>query len=402
MKKKILGLLVLLSAAVSGAWADNFDYAFTAAQSEQGSGTVAFYINSNEVQGAMQADEGKEVTVTITPDAGWVVDVQNVTATPNNPWESAGARRNAPGDIGMENTVALTYVSTDETTGTATFTFQLPAASVRITPAYIPIAVFAEENQLPLVPTAIEGVVAGEQKDIVAAGTVAKITGTENPQGTVKYFVTLDPNLTATQALQANGWTDALPTAAVYTSSYAEDFKVYVWYYIQAATGYADSKPQCIEVTVGHNLFTLNLVPTRRDNITVEVNDAEQTVTDGKVTPVKMGSTVKLKANTGYKFRKVEVKKEAEDPLANLKEKLTECTNVPFGEWMNNMDTSVTKEQALALAEYLYSILGVNVRVYYDDGDSQYIKGIRQDGHTLNSSRSITNTISTKAYYVAK
>ena len=42
---------------------------------------------------------------------------------------------------------------------------------------------------------------------------------------------------------------------------------------------------------------------------TVTVGGTAATVTEGKLEGVKMGSEVKLKANTGYKFRKVEVKK---------------------------------------------------------------------------------------------
>ena len=44
---------------------------------------------------------------------------------------------------------------------------------------------------------------------------------------------------------------------------------------------------------------------------TVTVGGTAATVTEGKLQGVKMGSEVKVKANTGYKFRKVEVKKKA-------------------------------------------------------------------------------------------
>ena len=51
---------------------------------------------------------------------------------------------------------------------------------------------------------------------------------------------------------------------------------------------------------------------------TVTVDSEQKTLTEGKLEGVKMGSEVKLKANDGYKFRKVEVKKKAAaKPLAN-------------------------------------------------------------------------------------
>ena len=42
---------------------------------------------------------------------------------------------------------------------------------------------------------------------------------------------------------------------------------------------------------------------------TVTVGGTAATVTEGKLQGVKMGTEVKVKANTGYKFRKVEMKK---------------------------------------------------------------------------------------------
>ena len=289
------------------------DYLFTVAPCEHGSGTVKFFVDEKEVKGA---NEGDLVTMTVTPDEGYVVG--SVSANAYTTW--AGARRKAPAAIPMLGNVTLTPVE-----GKAnTWTFTMPAASVLVSAAYIPVAAFAPaEPSGTLAPTAAEGVIAGEDKAIIVAGTVANIPETTNPQGTVKYFVTDNKDMTAEQAAKANGWVETLPTAAGYTGSYADDFQVYVWYYIQAATGYADSKPQRIEVTVQSNLFDLALNAANANTIeagkaTVTVGGTAATVTDGKLQGVKMGSEVKVKANTGYKFRKVEVKKkEAAKPLAN-------------------------------------------------------------------------------------
>ena len=53
---------------------------------------------------------------------------------------------------------------------------------------------------------------------------------------------------------------------------------------------------------------------------TVTVDSEQKTLTDGKLPEVKMGSEVKVKANTGYKFRKVEVKKGGAATLATALE----------------------------------------------------------------------------------
>jgi len=291
-----------------------FDYTFSVADCDHGTGTVKFFIDEKEVKGANVADEGKTVTVTVTPDAGWIVDDTKVKAESYSTWEAAGApSRRAPGNIQILGDVTLTKSTTAENT----WTFTMPAASVLVSAAYIPVAAFAPaEPSGTLAPTAAEGVIAGEDKAIIVAGTVANIPETTNPQGTVKYFVTDNKDMTAEQAAKANGWVETLPTAAGYTGSYADDFQVYVWYYIQAATGYADSKPQRIEVTVQSNLFDLALNAANANTIeagkaTVTVGGTAATVTEGKLQGVKMGSEVKMTAKEGYKFRKVEVKKAA-------------------------------------------------------------------------------------------
>ena len=291
-----------------------FDYTFSVADCDHGTGTVKFFIDEKEVKGANVADEGKTVTVTVTPDAGWIVDDTKVKAESYSTWEAAGApSRRAPGNIQILGDVTLTKSTTAENT----WTFTMPAASVLVSAAYIPVAAFAPaEPSGTLAPTAAEGVIAGEDKAIIVAGTVANIPETTNPQGTVKYFVTDNKDMTAEQAAKTNGWVETLPTAAGYTGSYADDFQVYVWYYIQAATGYADSKPQRIEVTVQSNLFDLALKAANANTVeagkaTVTVGGTAATVTEGKLQGVKMGTKVTINAKQGYKFRKVEVKKGA-------------------------------------------------------------------------------------------
>jgi len=84
-----------------------------------------------------------------------------------------------------------------------------------------------------------------------------------------------------------------------------------------------DSEPACLTVTVLTNKFDIQFNAANANTIeagkaTVTVGGTAATVTEGKLEAIKMGSEVKLKANTGYKFRKVEVKKKASAPSLSL------------------------------------------------------------------------------------
>ena len=57
------------------------------------------------------------------------------------------------------------------------------------------------------------------------------------------------------------------------------------------------------------NAANANTIEAGKATVTVGGTDKTGDITEGKLQGVKMGSEVKLKANTGYKFRKVEVKK---------------------------------------------------------------------------------------------
>ena len=110
-----------------------FDYTFSVADCDHGSGTIKFFIDGEEVKGAYQADEGKTVTMTITPDEGWIVDDTKVKAESYSTWEAAGApSRRAPGNIQILGDVTLTKSTTAENT----WTFLLPAASVLVGTGY--------------------------------------------------------------------------------------------------------------------------------------------------------------------------------------------------------------------------------------------------------------------------
>ena len=212
------------------------------------------------------------------------------------------------------------YVSID---ANKTASFEMPAFDMELTPVYAPVAAFAVVSEVEQKPTAIKGIIAGEAKDIVKAGTVAKIGKTENPQGTLMYLVTT----TKEQPTSTEGFNATVPTGAVLTGSYAEDQTVYVWYYIKgidAAEGVTPTAENTfndseicttpIEVTVLSNKFDIQFKAANANTIeagkaTVKVGDAAAEVKDSKLEGVKMDSKVTITAKEGYKFRKVEVKK---------------------------------------------------------------------------------------------
>lgn len=212
---------------------------------------------------------------------------------------------------------------------TKTGTFAMPGSDVVLTPIYAKAAAFATTGTEPevktLLPEAAEGVIAGTDASLIAEGTgiVAFAgTSTEDTQGTLMYAI----GTSATEAPALTDFSATVPTA----KDIADDgATVYVWYYIQGADApdgqeataentFNDSEicTTPLKVTVLTNKFDIQFNAANANTIeagkaTVTVGGTAATVTEGKLQGVKMGSEVKVKANTGYKFRKVEVKKGA-------------------------------------------------------------------------------------------
>ena len=214
---------------------------------------------------------------------------------------------------------------------TKTGTFAMPGSDVVLTPIYAEAAAFATTGTEPevktLLPEAAEGVIAGTDASLIAEGTgiVAFAgTSTEVTQGTLMYAI----GTSATEAPALTAFSATVPTAKDIADDGAD---VYVWYYIQGAdtpdgqqateeNTFNDSEicTEPLKVTVLTNKFDITFKAANANTIeagkaTVTVGGTAATVTDGKLQGVKMGSEVKVKANTGYKFRKVEVKKGAPD-----------------------------------------------------------------------------------------
>ena len=219
-------------------------------------------------------------------------------------------------NIQKESTLHL-VIRTIEVTwnaSTKTGTFSMPGSDVVLTPQYAPAAKWDVVENVEQLPAALEGIIAGQDAAIVTPG--------QSAQGTVMYAVTT----TAETAPALTAFSPTVPTA----KDIADDgATLYVWYYIQGADApdgqqateentFNDSEicttPLTVQVLT--NKFDIQFNAANANTIeagkaTVTVGGTAATVTEGKLEGVKMGSEVKVKANTGYKFRKVEVKKKS-------------------------------------------------------------------------------------------
>ena len=365
MRNKILMTLALLLTAVTGAWAGEEPQLLTTINASSsfltgsqtfddiatvtfgGAGTIAF----NDKNGWIQNEYEKESTVTVTAVDGYTItsikiysaDPSNATISTSpftaylNCWGAtyvttgSGGAGDYIGDelvrievYGYKSEPAEPAIDVKWDPATKTGNFNMPAYDVEIAPIYAPVAQWAKVENVDQLPTAIEGVIADTDAPLIVEGTVAFAgQSTEVKQGTVMYAVTPATETEAPALDAANKWSADVPTAKLVPD--AGDVKV--WYYIKGAdtpTGeeataentFNDSEicAEPIEVKILTNKFDIQFNAANANTIeagkaTVTVGGTAATVTEGKLTGVKMGSEVKVKANTGYKFRKVEAKK---------------------------------------------------------------------------------------------
>lgn len=330
--------LALLLTAVTGAWAQSYEakvFDVPASWTEDETHISAADLPKDFVQ--ITKDEAKALAV---PDGdvvlvyGFVGEnvlmmaFDNGTAIPNDDDDGAPEAR---GNFIMFQTMAKVCYTTPAgpvvtwNASTKTGTFAMPGSDVVLTPIYAKAAAFAttgtEPEVKPLQPEAAEGVIAGTDASLIAEGTgiVAFAgTSTEDTQGTLMYAI----GTSATEAPALTDFSATVPTA----KDIADDgATLYVWYYIQGADApqgeaatldntFDNTEPACLTVQVLTNKFDIQFNAANANTIeagraTVTVGGTAATVTEGKLQGVKMGSEVKVKANTGYKFRKVEVKK---------------------------------------------------------------------------------------------
>ena len=329
--------LALLLTAVTGAWAQSYEakvFDVPASWTEDNTHISAADLPKDFVQ--ITKDEAKALAV---PDGdvvlvyGFVGEnvlmmaFDNGTAIPNDDDDGAPEAR---GNFIMFQTMAKVCYTTPAgpkvtwNAATKTGTFSMPGSDVVLTPIYAKAAAFATTGTEPevktLLPEAAEGVIAGTDASLIAEGTgIVAFAGesTEVTQGTLMYAI----GTSATEAPDLDDFSATVPTAKTYDDATT----LYVWYYIQGADApegvaatldntFDNTEPACLTVQVLTNKFDIQFNAANANTIeagraTVTVGGTAATVTEGKLQGVKMGSEVKVKANTGYKFRKVEVKK---------------------------------------------------------------------------------------------
>ena len=292
-----------------------------------------------------------------------------------------------------------------------TWTFSMPGSDVVLTPIYAKAAAFATTGSEPevktLLPEAAEGVIAGTDASLIAEGTgIVAFAGesTDATQGTLVYAI----GTSATEAPALTDFSATVPTAENVADDGAD---VYVWYYIQGADApegeaatldntFSDTEPACLTVTVLSNKFDLTFNAANANTIeagkaTVTVGGTAAPVTDGKLQGVKMGSEVKLKANTGYKFRKVEVKKKEEAPAILLDNTMTAWTAgkyaVPAGGLTYSAAITVSGNVTLVLTDG--ETLTLNKGISLAEGATLTIEG----NGTMNVNGTNESTASTVA-----
>ena len=209
-------------------------------------------------------------------------------------------------------------VDIDWNAETKTGSFKMPGGDVVLTPIYAKAAAFATTGTEPevktLLPEAAEGVIAGTDASLIAEGTgIVAFAGesTDVTQGTLMYAI----GTSATQAPALTAFSATVPTA----KDIADDgATLYVWYYIQGADApdgvaatldntFDNTEPACLTVQVLTNKFDIqfnaanaNTIEAGKATVTVGGTDKTGDITEGKLQGVKMGSEVKVKANTGY------------------------------------------------------------------------------------------------------
>ena len=349
--------LALLLTAVTGAWAQSYEakvFDVPASWAQDNTHISAADLPKDFVQ--ITKDEAKALAV---PDGdvvlvyGFVGEnvlmmaFDNGTAIPNDDDDGAPVSR---GNFIMFQTMAKVCYTTPAgpkvawNASTKTGTFAMPGSDVVLTPIYAKAAAFATTGTEPevktLLPEAAEGVIAGTDASLIAEGTgIVAFAGTSTDvkQGTLMYAI----GTSATEAPALTDFSATVPTA----KDIADDgATVYVWYYIQGADApdgvaatldntFDNTEPACLTVQVLTNKFDIQFNAANANTIeagkaTVTVGGTAATVTEGKLQGVKMGSEVKVKANTGYKFRKVEVKKKAAEPVADIVWDVTNVTDL--------------------------------------------------------------------------
>ena len=332
LKAKILMTLALLLTAVTGAWAQTI-VTWTDDDLTGSAGMDSYTKDGVTITCDPRLSEGRSFNspVTISTTLGNFTKIVITGYYSTAPISSSGFTADGNVSTWTGNTSslrlsdAIAYATKFEFTiekpievtwdaKTKTGTFQMPGSDVVLTPLYAPTATWDVVDNAEQLPAALEGIIAGQDEAIVTPG--------QSAQGTVMYAVTT----TADAAPALDAFSATVPTAKTYDDATT----LYVWYYIQGddtpdgqqpteENTFNDSEISTTPLTVQvlTNKFDIQFTAANANTIqagkaTVTVDGQPATLTDGKLQGVKMGSEVKMTAQPGYKFRKVEVKKGAE------------------------------------------------------------------------------------------
>ena len=309
MKHKILITLALLITAVGGAWAQDIATPVISGETEfYDEVTVTITCATSEVDiyytldGSNPKDDSSTSTQKEYKKAFTLTETTTVKAAAysGDAWSTI-AEVTFTKQTGPE-------VTWDASTKTGTFT--MSGSDVELTPIYAPAAAFnISAGSNDKLPVAVEGIFIGSTNAIITEGVCA--------QGSLMYAV----STSATEA--PSEFSSVVPTA----ENILTPGTYYVWYFIAGADTPQGQTPTAentfndseictepIEVNVLSNKFDIQFNAANANTIedgkaTVTVDGQSATLTDGKLTGVKMDSKVTITAKEGYKFRKVEATK---------------------------------------------------------------------------------------------
>jgi len=267
-------------------------YAKAGIYTADGDGATQLYETANVVNAQLSTDAPVVETYTLTQDAEKLL-IARSTGTTALYITTLKVVRTASDPAGID----LTPDATRKIWTLAA----MPAGDVELQVEYCPEAELVDGTDVA--PAAADGtIIVGTESPLVTAPDAVS-------QGTLMYLVTT----TNEQPTSTQGFSADVPTAADVTAPGTQ----FVWYYIKGDADHNDSPifRTPIEVNVLKDEFDITFNALNTNTIedgkaTVKVDGTAKTLdADHKVKGVKIGKPVTVEAKTGYKFRKVEVKK---------------------------------------------------------------------------------------------
>ena len=271
---------------------------------------------------------------------------------------------------------------------TKTGTFTQPGGNVTVSVEYYDLATLA-----------FQGLTAAEDAAAKTEAPLAVVADGAVTGGTLMYYVATDENFSQADAiaLAETEWSATIPTAETID---AAGGTYYVWYYIKGDAEHSDTDPQPLTVTV---------LP----EPTYTVEFAEGTPESDKWTAspntgVKKGQTVTVTYTGSKKVLGVKAEKKAAAELPKYADVVKICDKNANNEYLvssffdgtNANITTITKEEAIALAEYLG---GGDIRVVYEEYEfsgTRYVRAAKAAGNVTGITLSTTNKSSLPLYYV--